>query len=401
VTAPAASPGSALEVLGAALKLGLTSFGGPVAHIGYFRTEYVERRRWLPEATFTDLVALTQALPGPASSELGIAIGILRAGLRGGLAAWCGFTLPSAVAMVVFALGLERIDTGLEPWIHGLKLVAVAVVAMAVVSMARNLRFGALELAIAGTAALLSLLIPTALTQVAIIAAGAVVGRIVLRSATGLPSSDHVLQPPIGRRTAVAAAVLFGGCLVGLPLAAAATGNHAIGLLDTFDRAGSLVFGGGHVVLPLLEREVVPNGWIGTDQFLAGYGAAQAVPGPLFSFAAFLGARMTPDPNGVVGAVICLVAIFLPGFLLVVAVLPSWTAIRMRSGAQSALRGVSAAVVGILTAALYDPVGRSAIVRPLDGLIAATALIGLAARVPQWLVVVATVVAAVVLAGTA
>lgn len=390
VAAPAIAPtGSALEVLRVALRLGLTSFGGPIAHLGYFRDEYVGRRRWVDEATFADLVALSQSLPGAASSKLGIAIGFLRAGFRGGLAAWLGFTLPSAVVLVLFAFGVQRLGSEAAGWIHGLKIVAVAVVALAVWNMARRLAFDRVRGAVALAAAAVALAIPGGFTQLAIIAVSALVGWRLL-GAEASTVTLHV-QVPFGRRSAVAAWALLFGLLALLPLLRGLTGDHAIAMADSFYRSGSLVFGGGHVVLPLLQQEVVTPGWIGNETFLAGYGAAQAVPGPLFTFAAFLGAAMTPAPNGALGATIALVAIFLPSFLLTVAVLPSWHALRRRVGAQAALRGVNAGVVGILLAALYTPVGTSAITRPIDAVVAIAALGALAIwRVPPWLVVVLT-----------
>lgn len=378
-----------LEVFGVALRLGLTSFGGPIAHLGYFRAEYVARRQWLDEATFADLVALSQSLPGAASSKLGISIGILRAGLGGGLAAWLGFTLPSAIALVVFAYGVQELGPEAAGWIHGLKVVAVAVVALAVWNMARSLAFDRPRGTIVIGAAVASLAVPGGLTQLVVIAVCAVIGWRFLSVPNAVPPL-HVAVP-LGRGVAIAGWVLFFGMLMALPVARAATDSHAVAIFDSFYRSGSLVFGGGHVVLPLLQHEVVPPGWITNEQFLAGYGAAQAVPGPLFTFAAFLGAAMAPDPRGVAGAVIAILAIFLPSFFLVLATLPSWGAIRTRVDAQAALRGVNAGVVGILLAALYDPVGTSAIGRPIDFALALAAFGGLAIwRLPPWLVVVFT-----------
>jgi chromate transporter len=384
-----APTGGALEVFAVAARLGLTSFGGPVAHLGYFRAEYVGRRKWVDEATFADLVALSQSLPGASSTKIGIAIGILRAGLPGGLAAWLGFTLPSAIALVVFAFGVQRLGPEAAGWIHGLKVVAVAVVALAVWSMARNLAFDRPRGTIAIIAAVAALAVPGAVTQVTIIVVSAVVGwRLLPAPATA--AARHV-PVPLGRNVAIAGWVLFIGLLLGLPLLRQASGDHGVAVLDSFYRSGSLVFGGGHVVLPLLQQEVVTPGWISSEQFLAGYGAAQAVPGPLFSFSAFLGAAMQPAPNGVAGAVIALVAIFLPSFLLTIATLPSWGAVRTRPAAQAALRGVNAGVVGILLAALYDPVGTSAIEAPIDLALALAAFGALAIwKLPPWLVVVLT-----------
>jgi chromate transporter len=387
---PVAAPGprgSALEVLAVATRLGLTSFGGPIAHLGYFRAEYVVRRRWLDEQTYADLVALCQFLPGPASSQVGIAVGIIRAGLLGGLAAWVGFTLPSAAALVAFGLGLQAVGVADAGWLHGLKVVAVAVVAQAVWGMARTLCPDRARATIAILAALATLAWPTALGQVAVIASAGLAGWR-LFAVPGTPAVLH--RPvPVPPRLGVAALALQAGLLVGLPLLRAAWPSQALAVADSFFRAGSLVFGGGHVVLPLLQAEVVPPGWVTTAQFVAGYGAAQAVPGPLFTFAAYLGAVMGPAPNGVAGAALALGAIFLPSFLLVVGVLPFWDALRGRPAAQAALRGVNAAVVGLLLAALYQPVWTSAIAGPADfGL--ALAAFGLLVlwKLPPWLVVV-------------
>jgi chromate transporter len=388
--APVGRPGSILEVLAVATRLGLTSFGGPIAHIGYFRAEYVARRGWLDEATFADLVALCQSLPGPASSKLGIAIGILRSGgLAGGIAAWIGFTLPSAIALVLFALGTQQLGPEAEGWLHGLKVVAVAVVALAVWSMARSLAFDRPRGTIAILAAIAVLAVPNALTQLAVIGVSALIGWRLLGSADVAPALR--IAVPIGRRLAVTCAILFFALLIVLPLARQATGNQAVATFDAFYRPGALVFGGGHVVLPLLQTEVVAPGWVSNEQFLTGYGAAQAVPGPLFTFAAYLGAVMGPQPNGAIGAAIALVGIFLPAFLLTIATLPGWGAARSRGSVQAALRGVGAGVVGILLAALYDPVATSAILKPIDFALGLAAFGALAIwKVPPWLVVLLT-----------
>ncbi len=375
-----------LEVLAVATRLGLTSFGGPVAHLGYFRDEYVIRRKWLDETTYADLVALCQFLPGPASSQVGIAIGITRGGPLGGVAAWLGFTWPSAIALVAFAYGLRVLEVADAGWLHGLKVGAVAVVAFAVWGMARALAPDRARATIAILAAIGALLWPTGLGQVTIIAAAALVG---LRLLPGTPAPATTPRPmPVGRRLGATALVAFFALLVALPIARQLVESHALALFDSFFRAGSLVFGGGHVVLPLLQAEVVPPGWVTGEQFVAGYGAAQAVPGPLFTFAAYLGAVMGPRPNGIAGAIVALVAIFLPSFLLIVGALPFWNALRARPGFQAALRGINAAVVGLLMAALYQPVWTSAIRGPADvGL--AFAAFGLLAlwRAPAWLVV--------------
>jgi chromate transporter len=373
-------------VLVVATRLGLTSFGGPVAHLGYFREEYVVRRKWLDETTYADLVALCQFLPGPASSQVGIAIGITRGGLLGGVAAWLGFTLPSAIALVAFAYGLRVLEVADAGWLHGLKVAAVAVVAFAVWGMARALAPDRERATIAILSAISALLWPTGLGQVAIIGAAALVGLRLLPGAAAPATAQRRL--PVGRRLGATMLVVFFGLLVALPIARQLVGSHALALFESFFRAGSLVFGGGHVVLPLLQAEVVPPGWVTAEQFVAGYGAAQAVPGPLFTFAAYLGAVMGPRPNGLAGAAVALVAVFLPSFLLIVGALPFWDALRARPGFQAALRGINAGVVGLLLAALYQPVWTSAIRGPADmGL--AFAAFGLLAlwKAPAWLVV--------------
>jgi chromate transporter len=384
--AAGSSSSHVLEVLVVATRLGLTSFGGPVAHLGYFREEYVVRRKWLDETTYADLVALCQFLPGPASSQVGIAIGITRGGLLGGVAAWLGFTLPSAIALVAFAYGLRVLEVADAGWLHGLKVAAVAVVAFAVWGMARALAPDRERATIAILSAISALLWPTGLGQVAIIGAAALVGLRLLPGAAAPATAQRRL--PVGRRLGATMLVVFFGLLVALPIARQLVGSHALALFESFFRAGSLVFGGGHVVLPLLQAEVVPPGWVTAEQFVAGYGAAQAVPGPLFTFAAYLGAVMGPRPNGLAGAAVALVAVFLPSFLLIVGALPFWDALRARPGFQAALRGINAGVVGLLLAALYQPVWTSAIRGPADmGL--AFAAFGLLAlwKAPAWLVV--------------
>lgn len=390
--------GSPGEVFLAFLKLGLTSFGGPVAHLGYFRNELVERRRWIDDAGYADLVAMCQFLPGPASSQVGYALGLLRAGPLGGLAAWCAFTLPSAVLLVVFALSAAHFEgpvgTGL---IHGLKLAAVAVVAQAVWAMARALTPDRQRAAIAAAAVLVLVLLGGAAGQITAILIGALAGLGFCR--TTAASSAGRLTFPISRPVGLAALAVFGLLLGGLPLAALATGSHGVAVLDVFYRAGAFVFGGGHVVLPLLEQGVVQPGWIGPDGFLAGYGAAQAVPGPLFTFAAYLGAAMEPSPNGLIGAALCLVAIFAPGLLLVTGVLPFWNLLRARPLAQAAMRGANAAVVGILASALFSPVGTGAILSPVDFAVALAGFVLLTAwRCPSWIVVALTAASGVGLA---
>ncbi|MBI2239474.1 MAG: chromate efflux transporter [Magnetospirillum gryphiswaldense] len=379
--------GSWFEVFGVFLKLGLTSFGGPIAHLGYFRHEIVERRRWLDENAYADLVALCQFLPGPASSQVGIGIGLYRAGLSGALAAWTGFTLPSALALVLFALGLDALG-GAEGagWLHGLKVAAVAVVAQAVWGMARTLAPDRVRASFAVAAAAMVLLVPTAFGQVGAIVLGGLGGLVLLKDGTTPVAS--VLPVTVGRRLALACLLLFFALLVGLPLAHAMLPGQAVALADGFYRAGSLVFGGGHVVLPLLQAEVVPPGWLSNDAFLAGYGAAQAVPGPLFTFAAYLGAVMGPEPNGWTGAALCLLAIFLPSFLLVIGALPFWDSFRRRTNVQAALKGVNAVVVGLLLAALYDPVWKAGITSASDFALAITAFLLLTLwKTPPWAVV--------------
>jgi chromate transporter len=360
---PAAHAGSALEVLRIFTRLGCTSFGGPIAHLGYFRTEFVERRNWLSDRAYADLVGLCQFLPGPASSKLGFSLGLLRAGYLGGLAAWVGFTLPSALLLFLFAYGAGELShsaagAGL---LHGLKLVAVAIVAQAVSGMARTLCPDRSRASIAVAAAAIALLAPTSLGQISAITLGAVLGLQFCRS-----DSESVPEPlrlPFSRRTGALCFVLFAALLAAsfIPF-----GDTSYGLFNAFYRSGALVFGGGHVVLPLLNESVVEPGWIMSESFLAGYGAAQAVPGPLFTFAAYLGAAMTEPGGGVLGATIALIAIFLPGLLLQMAALPFWNAFRGKPAAQAAMRGINAAVVGILAAALYTPVWTSAVVRPVD-----------------------------------
>lgn len=351
---------AAVEVLLAFLRLGLTSFGGPVAHLAYFRSEFVERRKWLDDQRYSDLVALCQFLPGPASSQVGMALGLGRAGWWGALAAWLGFTLPSAIALILFALGVAH-WSGLAQSgaVHGLKVVAVAVVAQAVWGMARSLCPDRLRGGIAIGAALLVLALPTAQGQLLAIGMGGLIGWRAL-ALPHLPSAAHG-DYGIAKRTAGLLLLAFAGLLIGLPLLAAALGGAGLAAFAEFYQAGSLVFGGGHVVLPLLQASVVPPGWVDNDTFLAGYGATQAVPGPLFTFAAFLGAAMPSPLGGWTGGLLLLLAIFLPSFLLVAGALPYWESLRQRDAVQRATGGINAAVVGLLGAALYDPVWSSAI----------------------------------------
>lgn len=379
------------------LKLGCTSFGGPIAHIGYYREEFVERRKWLDEASFADLVALCNFLPGPASSQIGMALGISQAGIRGALAAWLGFSLPSIVLMIAFAYGFRELGFAADSgWLHGLKVAAVAVVAQAVWSMGRTLCPDPFRATLAVGAALLVSFWTTAVAQLVAIALGALIGWRYLEPS--VPQGTGGLSFLIGHRAAITAWTLFFALLVLLPVATGTTGSHTVALIDSFYRTGALVFGGGHVVLPLIRSEVVPSGWVSDGVFLAGYGAAQAVPGPLFTFAAYLGAVMSPQPNGVLGGLMCVTAIFLPSFLLLVGALPYWSALRQQAAAQSALKGVNATVVGILVAALYNPVWSSSIRDPRDFALAlaAFALLMFWRLSPLYVVLIAAAAGAVV-----
>ncbi|MCC6464395.1 MAG: chromate efflux transporter [Planctomycetes bacterium] len=381
-----AEPRSIAPVCSAFLKLGVMSFGGPIAHIGYLRAEFVQRRAWLDDAAFADLVALCQFLPGPASSQVVFAIGMRRAGLAGALAASACFTLPSAVLMIAFALGMQAVaGDAVAGWLHGLKLAAVPVVADAVWSMGRRLCTDTARVVLALLAALALVFMPGAWTQVALIAAGGCAGWLLYRKR--IPVATETIAP--GRHRAAAAALLvFGLLLVALPVAARESGLFAVQQADAFYRAGALVFGGGHVVLPLLRAELVPPGWLTDDQFLAGYGAAQAVPGPLFTFAAYLGTVINAGPRAWLGGLGCLLAIFLPAWLLVGGALPFWQRLRSRAWAQAGLRGANAAVVGVLLAALHDPILPEGVRSWPDALAAAAALALLLTRkVPVWAVV--------------
>lgn len=375
--------GPVLEIFLVFLRLGLTSFGGPVAHLGYFRAEFVERRRWITERTYGDLVALAQFLPGPASSQTGFGIGLMRGGLAGGLAAWIGFTLPSAVLMVLFAFGAGGIagvplGAGL---LHGLKLVAVAIVAQAVMGMARSLCPDRTRASIAAVALVVMLFAPGAPIQIGTILVGGVAGWMLCRGDAGAVPDDMAM--PVSRRFGAICLTAF---FVLLVVALLPVQPGALALFDAFYRSGALVFGGGHVVLPLLRDAVVAPGWVSDGAFLAGYGAAQAVPGPLFTFAAYLGAIAVP--NGLAGAAIALVAIFVPGILCFLGALPFWHALRARPGAQAAMRGTNAAVVGLLGAALYNPVWIGAVRTSADFAIAASGFILLIVwRAPPLLVV--------------
>jgi len=386
------SGGSFFEVLRVSTRLGLTSFGGPIAHLGYFHEEYVQRRKWIDEQSYADLVALCQFLPGPASSQVSIAIGIARARLLGGLAAWIGFTLPSALALVAFAFGIGAFaSTADAGWLHGLKIVAVAVVAQAVWGMACSLCPDRERATIAIIASIVTLTWPNAVGQLSSIAVAGLVGLFAFRD-TSSTSLSH-MRFPIGKKLGVAAWIVFFILLVGLPLVRLIVSSHTLEVFDSFFRVGSLVFGGGHVVLPLLQTEAVGPGWVSNEQFIAGYGAAQAVPGPLFTFSAYLGAVMATEPNGWTGAALALVAIFLPSFLLLTGALPFWDLLRSMPAFQSALKGINAAVVGLLLTALYNPVWTSAIHSPADfglGLISFGLLMFW--KCPPWLIVMLTAV---------
>jgi chromate transporter len=362
-----AGAGTAIEVLLAFAKLGVSSFGGPIAHIGYFRQEFVVRRHWLDEHAYADLVALCQFLPGPASSQVGFSLGLMRAGLPGGLAAWTGFTLPSAVALVLFAYGASALQGPAGSGVlHGLKLVAVAIVAQAVWGMARTLCPDRERASIAVIAALITLFSASSIAQIGAIAFGGIAGLWLCRAVTASPPEQKPISVPISPRSGMLALAVFFLLLAGLPILNRLTGSQGLALFEAFYRSGALVFGGGHVVLPLLREATVAHGWISDDVFLAGYGAAQAVPGPLFTFSAYLGAVMGPPPNGLAGAVISLIAIFLPGILVLIGTLPFWETFRKRAWAQAVMRGVNAAVVGLLGAALYIPVWTSSVHVPSD-----------------------------------
>jgi len=392
IETPAHAPkrGHLLEVLGIFTRLGLTSFGGPVAHLGYFREEIVIRRKWVDERTYGDLVGLCQFLPGPASSQTGISLGIIRAGLLGGLMAWLGFTLPSAILLTLFAYWSSVLHTVIASGVlHGLMVVAVAVVAQAVWGMARTHCPDRSRATIAILAAIATLLLPAGIVQVAIIAAAGLTGWLLLKSSdTTLTPTSSALRTLIPRALAITSLALFTLLLVLFLLPNLFYQLHALALFGSFYRSGALVFGGGHVVLPLLQAAVVLPGWVTEAQFLTGYSAAQAVPGPLFTFSAYLGAIEGPYPNGWVGAIIALLGIYLPSFLLLIGVLPFWNSLRNQSAFQSALRGINAAVVGLLLAALYQPVWTSTIKNAHDFLFALAAF-GLLIfwKLPPWLVV--------------
>ena len=390
--------GTAAEVLLVFLRLGLTSFGGPIAHLGYFHEEFVVRRKWLDEQAYVDLVALCQFLPGPASSQVGFSIGLMRAGYCGALAAWTGFTLPSAIAIVLFAYGagalIGPVGTGL---LHGLKLVAVAIVAQAVWGMARTLCPDKERASIAVVAALVILFSTSSVAQILAIALGGLAGLWLCRGAQ--PVAGAHMPIPVGRAMGLAALTLFFVLLLGLPILQSVEAAPGVALFDAFYRSGALVFGGGHVVLPLLRQAFVGPGWISDNTFLAGYGAAQAVPGPLFTFAAYLGTVVKPSPHGVAGAVLGLIGIFLPGILILLGTLPFWETFRKRAGAQAVMRGINAAVVGLLGAALYSPVWTSSVKTPGDFGVALVGFVLLTVwRAPPLLVVIVGALGGIALA---
>lgn len=375
---------SIFTIFRVSLKLGFTSFGGPIAHLGYFHSEYIKRRRWLDERSYADLVALCQLLPGPASSQVGIGIGAMRAGLLGGIAAWIGFTLPSALALMLFALLLHGLPVDSYGWIHGLKIVAVAIVAQAIHSMGVKLIPDRSRATIAAAAAAITLIWPTSGSQLLTITAAALIGLFLYRRSEAAEASP--LPMPISRRTGIVCLLLFAILLAVLPIIRSATSSHWASLMDSFYRSGALVFGGGHVVLPLLEREVVPTGWVSSGDFLAGYGAAQAVPGPLFTFASYLGAV----DSGILGAVIATVAIFLPAYLLVVGALPFWQLLLHNSHFRGAVVSINAAVVGILIAAFYDPIWVSSIAGAYEFALALLLFTMLTYwKLPTWIIILA------------
>lgn len=386
------------EVFGAFLKLGVTSFGGPIAHLGYYRNEFVIRRKWLDESSYADLVALCQFLPGPASSQVAFSLGLSRAGLWGGLAAWVAFTTPSALALLVFAYYSTSIAGPVGAAVlHGLMIVAVAVVSQAVWGMARALAPDRQRATIALGATLVVVFVGSSLGQIAAIALGGIAGFWVCR-AEAPPATGH-LSFSISRPLGIAALACYFVLLGGLPVLVGAFHSQALALFEAFYRSGALVFGGGHVVLPLLQATTVDPGWVSNDVFLAGYGAAQAVPGPLFTVSSYLGFVMKPQPNGLLGAMISLVAIFLPGMLILTGALPFWDDFRRRLNAQAAMRGINAAVVGLLAAALYDPIWTSAIHDTRDFALVLTGFVLLTVwRLPPWLIVIVSAGGAATLA---
>lgn len=375
-----------LEIFFISIRLGLTSFGGPIAHLGYFHEEYVRRRKWMDEKSYADLAALCQFLPGPASSQVGIGIGVMRGGLLGGIISFIGFTLPSVIALIIFASILHTFDIGEAGWINGLKVVAVVVVAHAMIGMAKSLTPDLKRQAISLFALTTTLLWQTAYSQVSVILLAGLIGFILYRKQVVQEEAQPIAQFPVSRRIGIICLTLFFGFLILFPILRNITSSEWIALFDSFYRSGSLVFGGGHVVLPLLEQEFVPTGWISEQQFLAGYGAAQAVPGPLFTFAAYIGAVM----NGWQGGVFATFAIFLPAFLLIIGTLPFWNALRSNTKIKGALMGINASVVGILISALYQPIWTSSIREPKDFVLGAILFSMLVYwKLPPWVIVLA------------
>ncbi len=371
-----------LEILFVSTRLGLTSFGGPIAHLGYFHNEYVRRRKWMDEKSYADLVALAQFLPGPASSQVGIGIGVMRGGLIGGIVSFIGFTLPSVIALILFALLLQSFDVSDAGWIKGLKIVAVAVVAHAILGMAKNLAPDLKRKALALLALIGTLLWPSSLSQIGVILIAALIGYMLYKNSA--ETTEGRIKFPVTKKIGALSLALFFAFLVSLPILREVTGSYWVAMFDSFYRAGSLVFGGGHVVLPLLEREFVQTGWLTEEAFLAGYGATQAVPGPLFTFAAYLGAVM----NGWAGGLFATAAIFLPAFLLIVGVLPFWDALRTNQKVKGAIMGVNAAVLGILISAFYTPIWTSSITQPADFALAAILFSLLVYwKLPPWVIV--------------
>lgn len=394
----------ALEVLAVFLKLGVTCFGGPIAHLGYFRDEFVLRRRWIEEQAYAELIALCQFLPGPASSQVGFSIGLLRGGYLGAIAAWIGFTLPSAIALLLFAYGSSLLEGAVGVGLlHGLKLVAVSIVAQAVLGMARTLCPDRERVLIAVATVEILFFGASSAAQIATIVMGGVAGLWLCRATPDATDAKGRLSSPVSRRAGLLAVGAFFLLLAGLPIVARLIQSQSVALFAAFYHSGALVFGGGHVVLPLLREAVVAPGWISDGAFLAGYGAAQAVPGPLFTFAAYLGAAAGPEPNGIAGAAVSLVAIFLPGLLAVLGALPFWERFQRLTVAQAVMRGVNAAVVGLLASALYNPVWVSAVRTRADFGVALVGFVLLSAwRAPPLLVVICSALcgAAIALGGT-
>ncbi len=391
--------GNLLTIFAVALRLGLTSFGGPIAHIGFFRQEYVENRRWLSERRFSDLVALCHFLPGPTSSQVGIAVGITRGGLLGGLLAWIGFTAPSAAVLIAFGYGVTEFDTLLDDdWLNGLKIAAVAVVAQALWGMGTTLAPDKARATVAIAAAIAILIAPFAFSMVLVILLAGAYGWWRFHHYVDESPSDSASYA-IWKPLAIGCAALFAILLVALPLIRQFVDLDILDVVDGFFRSGSLVFGGGHVVLPTLQTEVVENGWVTTEQFIAGYGASQSIPGPLFTFAGYLGTVMNVGPGGAVGGLLTLAAIFLPSFLIVVAILPFWNRLNQARNFRAALVGINAAVVGILAAAFFDPVWTSTIDDPADfALVAAAFGLLMFWRIPSWFVVILCAAAGILVA---